>query len=188
MESMFDHVLDDDEDLLKVFKPNRTKFFTTNILGFALFFLLFLTISVFAIVFPEEGVQISLFYLFIPIGIYLVLLGLAILFLCLYYKNVFYAYTDRRIVIRSGIFGVDYKCLDMDMIGAVNVNVSLIDKIVRKNTGTLTYGSMASPMVAEKGGSAYRFAHIVNPYETYKEIKAIIEKHKKKKESKANKE
>lgn len=187
MESMFDHVLDDDEELLKVFKPNRTKFFTTNILGYTCIFLLFVFISCMAIIFPEEGVTISLFYLFIPLGIFVVLFGLAILFLCLYYKNVFYAYTDRRIVIRSGIFGVDYKSLDMDMIGAVNVYVSVIDKIVRKNTGSLTYGSTASPMIAEKGGSAYKFAHIVNPYETYKEIKAVIEKHKKKKENKKDK-
>lgn len=183
MESMFDHILDDDEKLIKVFKPNRTKFFTANILCYGLLFLFFLMIGSLAIIFPEEGVQISLFYLFIPIGVYIILLGLAIMFLCLYYKNVFYAYTDRRIVIRSGIFGIDYKSLDMDMIGAVNVNVSLIDKVVRKNTGTLTYGSMASPMIAEKGGSAYRFSHIVNPYETYKEIKAVIEEYKNNKEN-----
>ena len=180
MESLFDHVLDDDEKLIKVFKPNRTKFFFSNIFGMALFMLMFLLIGILAVVFPEEGVEVNLWYLFIPIGLYLIILTLSIVFTVIYYNNVFYAYTDRRIVIRSGIFGVDYKSLDMSMIGAVDVYVSLFDKILRKNTGSLCYGSMASPMVnTHGGGSAYRFNHIVAPYETCKEIKNAINEYKK---------
>ena len=32
-------------------------------------------------------------------------------------------------IIRNGVIGVDYKSLDIDMIGAVDVSVNVIDKI-----------------------------------------------------------
>ena len=57
-------------------------------------------------------------------------------------------------------------------------------KILRKNTGSLCYGSMASPMVNGQGGSAYKFNHIVAPYETCKEIKNAINEFKNKTEKK----
>ena len=100
------------------------------------------------------------------------------MFTAIYYKNLYYAYSNKRIIIRSGIFGVDYRSLDMGMIGAVNVYVSLYDKIIHKNTGSISFGSTASPMVSAKGGSSYNFSHIVMPYETCKEIKYYIDEFK----------
>jgi hypothetical protein len=98
----------------------------------------------------------------------------------MYYYKLFYAYTNKRVIIRTGIFGVDYKSLDMAMIGAVNVYVSLLDKILQKNTGTLTFGSMASPMMTASGqaGSMFRFANIEMPYDLYREIKNAIDEYK----------
>ena len=67
------------------------------------------------------------------------------------------------------------------MIGAVDVYVSLIDRVLRKNTGTIAFGSMASPMYHSSGASSYRFAHVVMPYETCREIKEKIDEYKSKK-------
>ena len=92
----------------------------------------------------------------------------------------YYAYTNKRVIIRKGIFGVDYKSLDMSMIGAVDVSVTLLDKIVHKNTGTIAFGSMANPM-GNQNGFMFKFAHVYNPYETYKEIKTVIDEFKNKK-------
>ena len=100
------------------------------------------------------------------------------LFTALHYKNVYYAYSNKRIIIRSGIFGVDYKSLDMSMIGAVDVYVSLLDKLLKKNTGSLSFGSAASP-VGSANASMYRFNHITLPYETCKEVKSYIDAYKK---------
>lgn len=177
MENLFERVLDEDEKLIKVYKPNKCKFLFSNILLMSLVLLVFASIGVLAVLFPEEGVASEPIYVLIPIGIYVFLLGLYIVFLAIYYKNVVYAYTNKRIIIRSGIFGVDFKSLDMAMIGAVNVYVSLIDKILKKDTGSLTFGSMASPMGAQ-AGSIYKFSNIVMPYETCKEIKSAIDKFK----------
>ena len=187
MESLFGPVLDDDEDLIKVYKPNRTKFFFLNIITTTLLFLIFLTISILAILFPEDGSKGNPIYILIPIGIFVLFIALYIIFIILYYNNLYYAYTDKRLIIRSGVFGVDYKTLDMNMIGAVDVSVSFIDKILKKNTGSIRFGSMASP-INSTNATQYKFGHVVEPYETCKKIKAEIDNYKNKKEEKVKEE
>ncbi len=67
----------------------------------------------------------------------------------------------------------------MNMVGASNVKVSLLDKLCRKNTGTVIFGSMASPMVnGQNGTSGYVLADIADPYGVYKELKEAIEDRK----------
>ena len=67
----------------------------------------------------------------------------------------------------------------MSMIGAVNVYVSLIDKILKKDTGSIMFGSTASPIGYQSAGSIYKFNHIKMPYETCKEVKSYIDDYKK---------
>jgi len=72
----------------------------------------------------------------------------------------------------------------MGMIGAVNVYVSLIDKIIRKDTGSIMFGSTASPIGGQNAGAGYRFNNIKAPYETCKDVKSFIDKYKKEIQSK----
>ena len=181
MKSLFGPVLDDDEDLIKVYKPNRTKFFFLNIISTLLMFLLFLAISILAILFPEDGSKGNPIYILIPVGIFVLVLALYIAIIILYYNNLYYACTNKRLIIRSGVFGVDYKSLDISMIGAVDVSVSLVDKILKKNTGSIRFGSMASP-INSTNTTPYKFGHIIDPYETCKYVKNIIDTNKNKKE------
>ncbi len=44
-------------------------------------------------------------------------------------KNIEYAITDRRIIIRSGVVGIDFKSLNYVEMEGVNVKVGLIDKL-----------------------------------------------------------
>ena len=46
-------------------------------------------------------------------------------------KNMEYIFTDKRIIIRSGIIGIDFKFLYYNEIESVNVKVSFTDKIFR---------------------------------------------------------
>lgn len=178
MEELFSHILDDDEKIIKVFKPNKGKLFLSSIVLNFIWSFWFLAFGIFAVLVPDEGEKINPIYVLIPIGIYFVLMFAIIIFTSIHYKNVYYAYSNKRIIIRSGIFGIDYKSLDMSMIGAIDVYVSLLDKIMKKNTGNLTFGSAASP-VGESKSSGYRFNHITMPYETCKEIKSYIDEYKK---------
>lgn len=192
MEEIFSPVLDKDEKVLKVFKPNKAKMFWSMFLK-GLFTIIW--ISLFFgfgmgaglgedIVENGETVTYLNINAFVIAGVCSFVVGILIiiLFYCLSYKHTFYSYTNKRILIRKGIIGVDYKSLDMGMIGAVSVNVSLLDKLVHKNTGTIVFGSMASPMIA-RDSMMFKFAHLKEPYETYKEIKNEIDDFKKEKES-----
>lgn len=181
MEELFNNILDQDEKIIKVFKPHKGKLYFSTLFCFGLMWLFLLSFSILGILFPEEGVNKDPILVLIPIGVFVLFMLLTWLFTAIYYKNLYFAYSNKRVIIRSGIFGVDYRSLDMGMIGAVNVYVSLFDKIIHKNTGSISFGSTASPMISSKGGSSYNFSHIVLPYETCKEIKFYIDEFKNKK-------
>ena len=46
-------------------------------------------------------------------------------------RNLEYAITDKRIIIRSGVVGIDFKFINYSEINSVNVRVGLIDRIFR---------------------------------------------------------
>lgn len=173
MEMLFEKVLDDDEKIIKVFKPNKKKLFMSSLLIWGIMCFVSAFVAVIAILFPGEEPADPAWYVVIPICSFILVMAVSILLTHLYYKNLYYAYSNKRIIIRSGIFGVDYKSLDLSVIGAVNVYVSLLDKLVRQNTGTIKFGSPSSPMGNE--ASMYGFSHIEKPYETCKEIKVYID-------------
>lgn len=179
MKSKFELILDKDEEIKEVFKPNKLKLYFRSLLWSTLSLLFFCGIAILSILFPDTDEFVEPLWVILPIGIFVVFEALNVLFIALYYKNVFYAYTNKRVIIRTGIFGVDFKSLDMSMIGAIDVYVSLLDKILRKNTGSIRFGSTSSPMSGQ--GSVFMFANITNPYESYKIIKSFIDEYKTKK-------
>ncbi len=180
MENLFDNILDSDEKIIKVLKPNKFKFFWSSVLGAIIFTLFFVGFGVMTVTIPDELGEVA------PIGVLIVIVAIVVvldflLIFCTYlsYKKRFYAYSNKRVIIRCGVIGVDYKSLDIDMIGAIDVGVGLLDKLFRKNTGTISFGSVASPMTAG-GGAAFSFYSVQNPYELYKEIKTVINETKEK--------
>lgn len=180
MENLFDNILDSDEKIIKVLKPNKFKFFWSSVLGAILFTIFFVGFGIMTITIPDEFGEVA------PLGVFFVILAVVVvldflLIFCTYlsYKKRFYAYSNKRVIIRCGVIGVDYKSLDIDMIGAIDVGVGLLDKLFRKNTGTISFGSVASPMTAG-GGAAFSFYAVQNPYELYKEIKTVINETKEK--------
>lgn len=165
MKEVFNQILDKNEEVIEVFKPNKIKYFVKHIL------LAVFCAGIMIFPFCLDAELVSYVWASIAVGIIFVVIW--IIFVVLNYLKTFYAYTNKRIVIRTGIIGVDFKSLDMKMIGAIDVNVSILDKILRRNTGTLRYGSMSSPI--NNQASTYVFAHISNPYENYKKIKERID-------------
>lgn len=182
----FDEILEDNEKIIKALKPNKAKIFWSNIIKLALPFLFLLAFSLLVVAIPEEGATVQpMDFLYVSIavvGLFIVFLAFNLWFTALYYKNTIFAYTNKRLIIRTGIFGVDYKSLDIKNIGASDVYVSLLDKILRKGTGSLRFGSNSSPIYNNAGAGAYTFANISEPYVLYKEIKSHIEKVQKEKQ------
>ncbi len=182
MDNIFEPILDKDEKVIKIFKPHKGVLFFKSIFLTVLLLLFFYAFILIALIGSsiEQGNNelITSSVLMSLLGFFCVLIGvliIQILLLIVYYKNIFFGYTNKRIVIRKGIFGVDFKSLDISMIGASTVHVSLIDKILRKDTGTLNFGSMASPMMNSNGGiNSFTFSNVTKPYEIYQEIKNYI--------------
>ena len=186
---LFAPILQEDEEIIKVIKPNKTRYVYLGGLAYTLLALipiLFMAIP-FGIIaieglaeygMPEEFV--------IPLTVYggLMLLGIITTWvgLSMSYKKTFYAYTNKRILIRRGFIGVDYATLDFEMIGGLMVNVNFLDRLMKgsDNPGTITFGSAASPVLYTRNGrtAAYAFRNIDHPYEVYRDLKHMVDEYK----------
>jgi len=153
---LFTCILEDDEKIIKTYKPVQK----TIRNYFGLFYMLVIPIA----------------------GWIALILSWPIIypFYRAWYKKRAYAVTNKRIIVRGGIIGVDFKFLEYKSINATTVNVGITDKVSKTNTGTITFGSPASPigMVNANGivSNPFVFMHIENPYEEHKFIKQIINK------------
>ena len=173
MENDFNLILNNGEEIRKTYKPNKLKFYFSSMFALIWVYISFIAYIFFGYFIPDEnGESMPLFVLIICLSVVLVIFILHIVFTKMAFKKRIYCVTNQRLIIRCGVIGIDYKSLDLKFIGAVDVYVSILDKIIRKNTGTLRFGSMSSPM---NNGSIFSFSSIYSPYEIYKEIKQIIE-------------
>lgn len=168
---LFDDVIEADETIQKGFKPNKKKVFASFII-FDVIVAFFFSLTILGMWLDGEIPQKEkIIGTCIVAGVVLLIVALTMWFVSLYYKNAYYVYTNKRIIVRTGVFGVDFHSLDIENIGASNVCVSLLDKIVGKNTGSIRFGSNSSPIT----NSYYGFMNIENPYQVYKEIKGYIQ-------------
>ncbi len=177
---LFQVILDDDEEVVQVLRPHKGRAWFGMIVGLIVWSLFLLPFGICMIIFHEPSSPDVEDTLGVGIGalvMWAVFSALGILGTVLWCHKTVYAWTNKRVLIRTGYIGVDYKSLDLNMVGALSVNVSVVDKILRKNTGTIAFGSMASPMTAQNA-SKYHFAFVADPYRVYKEVKAYIDQKK----------
>ena len=186
---IFDPILGRDETVIETFKPNKIREVILNLLG------LFLGVGIFillplCIVFGlangdgSEGDNpwLLLTPCFIIFGVFFIAGAFAIVF---GYKKKAFCVTNKRVIVRSGIIGTDFKTLEFDLVGGISVNVGIFDKMMKPNTGKISFASAASPVLNNgKGVSQYVFSAIENPYDAYKRIKEIYDNYKETKQNK----
>jgi len=152
LKHLFDCVLDDSEEVIMTYKPVKKTI--RNTIFFWFFILPFLW-------------PMLIFYWPIAFPIYKA-----------WYNKRAYACTDKRIIVRGGIIGVDYKFLDYKDVKASVVKVGFFDKVSKTNTGTIEFGSMAAPLGATNAQGTrinpFIFMHITAPHEDHKAIKKLI--------------
>jgi len=178
MKDLFEMILEKDEEVIKIIKPVKAKLLTGNFMWVLFISILTYACGVWVLFLPDVlPVEHRWIAVVTTVGCIILPLLASIPFFLAYNKNRCYAYTNKRIIIRTGVFGIDYKGLDLNAIDAVNVYVSFFDKLVNKNTGSLKFGSKASPIINYGNGfnGGYRFNHVEKPYELYKEIKERID-------------
>ena len=183
---VFKDVLKQDEQILKVLKPKQKTFIWAPWLLWGIFFLAVILICVVALI-PAREIAPLVFV----VGALLLMFVITIIVLSVAYEKCFYAITNQRVIIRSGIIGVDYKTMYYTDATAVETNVSLLDKMVGANTGTITMASASRPVyVASKNGwgGSFHLSAVENPYDLAKEIQNYVDeaKQKNKKEDNSN--
>ena len=191
-EEAFKPILDSDETIIESFRPNKKRFIAFGIVAdlFKVSFFLIFGFVVFGLSFmtgwvDQDGNPVTLNIArivgLVVVGLSLLFLILAIIWRIIQYKKIWFCYTNKRIIVRSGFVGVDFETLDFDMIGAMNVRVDLLDKLVKPNTGSLLFASAASPMISDgrhTGSGGYMFINIQEPYEVYKRVKEYSSKNR----------
>ena len=179
-QNLFQPVLDDDEQVIKVLRPHKGRAWLGTVIAMILWGIMFLPVGLLCVIFHDSidtdgedmlGMGIILLALWVVISLIMVIC------MALWCNKTVYAWTNKRVLIRTGYIGVDYKSLDLSMVGALSVNVNVADKIIRKNTGTIAFGSMASPMTSQNV-SKFNFTFVRDPYQVYKEVKGYIDQKK----------
>ena len=190
MRSSFEDInmlLSSNEEVLFEVKPNKKRYiFIGNIFGSllgiifgAVFFTIGLLIVLRIIASTNESsmwVGGIVFLIFGAIPMLSPIINFVTKFFA--YKNLMYVVTSDRLIIRSGVIGVDYKEMSLNSITSMNVRVDFFDKLVNPNTGVIYFANASTPMVMNQNGktntSSFKFEYIENPYDVYKKIKEAL--------------
>lgn len=92
--------------------------------------------------------------------------------LALVHQNTFYAITSKRLMLRTGFFGIDFKAVDYDKIQNLEVNVGPLEKLF--NVGTIR--AFTGEYAQTKNGTRPLFNEFIaidEPYEVFKKIKQV---------------
>jgi membrane protein YdbS with pleckstrin-like domain len=167
----FDSVKDDDEEILWVDKP---KFIPYAITGLAAGFgiVIFVAISYLMIknTTDNNGVSGNSFWLFtlIPVVFFL----WSFLQKLFSYSNTSYAFTSKRVMVRTGFVGTDFKSIDYDKISDIEVTVNAIERAF--NVGTIRFFSGRTQIDDGVTTKLYdRWEAIPNVYEIFKKVKQV---------------
>jgi uncharacterized membrane protein YdbT with pleckstrin-like domain len=85
------------------------------------------------------------------------------------YSNTAYAYSNRRLLIRSGLIATSFTTVDYDGIRELDVTVGVIERVFGAGTIRVFSGRMS-----QRGQAAYeRFVSIAHPYDVFRALKQV---------------
>ncbi len=84
-----------------------------------------------------------------------------------------YLATDRRILIRSGLFGEDFESIEYDEIAQTKVDVGLRDMLLTNSSGNIHLHGKYRHAHQSAGQFVYTLWHVKNPYEVFKMVEKI---------------
>ena len=166
----FDSVKDDDEEILWIDKP---KFIPYAFTGLAAGFGIVIFVAMYFLVnraFEQIGTSntFSIWFVAIPVGLSLFTL-LQKLFS---YSNTSYALTNKRVMMRTGFMGTDFKSIDYDKISDIEVTVNFVERAF--NVGTIKFFSGRTQTNDATTTKLFdNWEAISNPYEVFKQVKKV---------------
>ncbi len=178
-----DKVLSKNEKVLWEGKPKFWPYYfggsaITTIFGifWSLFLIPFVGLAVFDIVWGSGifGWAILLLpHFWVGIGL---LFGVPA-YLWLVHKHIYYAITDKRVILQGGLIGRDFEEVDFHQITNAEVNVGVFDKLFggKSGSGSILISTAGSFTQTRQGAVSkpYTLRNIPNPYDVFKFFKDI---------------
>lgn len=129
-------IVSPDEDILQRLKPNKKVLILESIFKGLPFVLLWAAFDfTFIFIFFSTGLPLEMLGFIIPFFIlHLMPLWIYIANIVKTFgglKNIEYVFTDKRIIIRSGIVGIDFKTIFYTDVEGINVKVGLFDRLFK---------------------------------------------------------
>ena len=166
----FESIKDDQEEILWTGKPKFLPFIFANFFG-GIFIVVFALIWIFAN--KSWGTNngndtASYFWLF---GLLPLIVGLLSFLKRIFsFSNTVYSYSDKRVMMRTGFIGTDFKTIDYDKISDIEVTVSVVERMY--NVGTIRFFSGRTQTDESNTTKLYdSWSAIENPYEVFKMVK-----------------
>jgi hypothetical protein len=165
----FDSVKDNNEEILWIDKPKFIPYAVTGIgAGIGAFIFVGIYYMMTKNIKNEDGTTGNFSFWFAAFPIVVFLWGfLQKLFS---YGNTSYAFTNRRVMMRTGFIGTDFKSIDYDKISDIEVTVNFIERAF--NVGTIRFFSGRTETDEGQTTKLYdNWEAISNPYEVFKQVK-----------------
>jgi membrane protein YdbS with pleckstrin-like domain len=168
----FDSIKDNDEEILWSDKPNFTPYLFSGIkeiifmFAFGLIWILFYYNLLPGEIGNNQIIKDFAIFGLIPViqALYFILKRL------LSYSNTAYGYSNKRVMMRTGFIGTDFKTIDYDKISDIEVTVNIIERIF--NVGTIRFFSGRTKTDDDVTSKLYdNWISISNPYEVFKMLK-----------------
>ena len=165
----FESIKDSDEEILWIDTPVFLPYLFSGA-GKSLYLIAFgIVWFVLATQFGKKAEENST--IFLVLGIIPLLQGLyAFAVKLLSYSNTAYGYSNKRVMMRTGFIGTDFKTIDYDKISDIEVNVNVIERVF--NVGTVRFFSGRTKSEEDSISKLYdSWISINNPYEIFKMVK-----------------
>ncbi len=171
MDRLIEKVMEEDESVIETFRPNRKKMILSEFVLPSIVVLICLLGGIIAMI---ADADVSNWYVLVYTCVIAVLEIIMLSFVLLSSKKTCYVVTNKRVIMHLGGFGDEIKSLNLDMIVAVDVSEGVIDKMLKTNTGAVSFVSLN---LEKKNSSVlgYVFKHVENPYEISKIMKKVLE-------------
>lgn len=185
-----DKILDTNEQVFWEGKPKFWPYFLTGAISIFLFGLMWIgfLIPFIAVNFipgsgsAEAPIFKNNFFLawnlfltpFLLIGLWM-LVGMP-LYKWLVYKRLYYAITNKRVIIQKGVIGRDFEYIDFDQITNAEVRVGFWDKVLKQNSGSIlisSAGSFTLTLQPHHVPKPYTIQNVDSPYDVFKFFKKV---------------
>lgn len=166
----FDSVKDNDEEILWTGKPKFLPYIFSE-LGTSLYKLAFGIFWMFFHYNLKPNNEDGVFQFFWLIGLIPIFQGLYVfLNRLLSFSNTTYGYSNKRVMMRTGFIGTDFKTIDYDKISDIEVTVNIIERMY--DVDSIKFYSGRNLTDEENKTKLYDVWNAIeNPYEVFKMVK-----------------